>query len=117
MKIVKTVENEKYNNAVKFARYDGNIFEGLNEWNDRAFFVTVYCKLEKGDDVDTLLDLIMDEYNVACRCIEEKKEKRTKIIIFEAESEEIENIRLFMSLIGKRVHNYNDDNYPVLSIG
>ena len=117
MKIIKTVENEKYNNAVRFARYDGDIFEGLNEWNDRAFFVTVYCKLEKGDDVDTLLDLIMDEYNVACRCIEEKKEKRTKILIFEAESEEIENIRLFMSLIGKRVHNYNDDIYPVLSIG
>ena len=116
MKIIKTVENEKYNNAVRFARYDGDIFEGLNEWNERAFFVTVYCKLEKGDDVDTLLDLIMDEHNVACRYIEEKKEKRTKILIFEVESEEIENIRLFMSLIGKRVYNCDDD-YPVFSIG
>lgn len=115
MKILKTIENEKYNNAIRFIRYDGNIFEGLNEWNDRAFFVTVYCKLEKGDDVDTLLDLIMDEYNVTCRCIEEKKEKRTKVLIFEAESEEIENIRLFMSLIGKSIHNSNDD-YSVFSV-
>ena len=114
MRILKTIENEKYNNAVKFVRYDGDIFEGLNEWNDRAFFVTVYCKLEKGDDVDTLLDSIMDEYNVACRCIKEKKEKRTKILIFEVECEEIENIRLFMSLIGKRVYNCDDGEYVTL---
>ncbi len=116
MRILKTIENEKYNNVVKFVRYDGDIFEGLNEWNDRAFFVTVYCKLEKGDDVDTLLDLIMDEYDVTCRCIEEKKEKRTKILIFEVESEEIEDIRFFMSLIGKRVYNCDDGEYITLGI-
>lgn len=110
MKIIKAIENEKYNNAIRFIRYDGAIFEGLNEWNETAFFVTIYSELEDNENTQYPLDDIMDDYRVTCRCVEEKEVDNKKILIFEAESEEIENIRLLIQLVGKRVYNsYNGD--------
>jgi hypothetical protein len=126
MKIMKALKLDKYDDCARYTQYEGLIYMDatggvggkMGITSEPVYCVTLYAELED-DEEDTQYPLedLLEKYCVNCTEVtEEKEEAGKRIFIFEVEDEDVDSIKAIVGLVGKRVYNYEEDNYVMLGI-